>query len=140
MKSINKYAIKLTFIASWHRQPLTTISPKIHTQKMAISDKVTANLTNLYLAIIGAIKAYGLITGRNFTGCFVLILSTAAIIVVLIASLAWDISVKARNARVPPNHHHHTVHRFCRGGICWHGVAVSSPASQFQFRLPQNHI
>ncbi|XP_055821350.1 uncharacterized protein LOC129889898 [Solanum dulcamara] len=116
---------------------------------MAISDKVTANLTTLYLAIIGTMKAYGLITGRNFTGCSVLILSTAAVVAVLIASLTWDISIKARNIRVRDNpdrvnnyqqQQQHTSHEFCRGGICWHGVAVSSPASQFRFRLPQNHI
>ncbi|MCD9637708.1 hypothetical protein HAX54_021145 [Datura stramonium] len=106
---------------------------------MAISDKVTGNLTTLYLAIIGAMKAYGLITGRNFTGCFVLILSTAAVVVVLIASLTWDISLKARRNAMNRDHQVHT-HEFCRGGICWHGVAVSSPASQFRFRLPQNRI
>ncbi|KAL3351636.1 hypothetical protein AABB24_019954 [Solanum stoloniferum] len=117
---------------------------------MAISDKVTANLTTLYLAIIGAMKAYGLITGRNFTGCFVLILSTAAVALVLILTLTWDIYIKARNVRVRHNRpdrinyqnqqQQHTSHEFCRGGICWHGVAVSSPASHFRFRLPQNRI
>ncbi|TMW84863.1 hypothetical protein EJD97_024226, partial [Solanum chilense] len=116
---------------------------------MAISDKVTANLTTLYLAIIGAMKAYGLITGRNFTGCFVLILSTAAVALVLILTLTWDIYIKARNVRVRHNRinhhnqqqqqqHNSTNNEFCRGGICWHGVAVSSPASHFRFRLPQN--
>ncbi|CAN4095342.1 unnamed protein product [Withania somnifera] len=106
---------------------------------MAISDKVTGNLTTLYLAIIGTMKAYSLMTGKNFTGCFVLILSTATVVVMLIASLTWDISTKARNVR-PRNHVNHRDHEFCRGGICWHGVAVSSPASQFRLRLPHNRI
>ncbi|GFP79155.1 hypothetical protein PHJA_000059000 [Phtheirospermum japonicum] len=30
-------------------------------------------------------------------------------------------------------------HEMCRGSICWHGVAVKSPASQVRFRLPQHH-
>ncbi|CAN4115149.1 unnamed protein product [Withania somnifera] len=104
---------------------------------MAISDKVTGNLTTLYLATIGTMKAYSLITGKNFPGCFVLIISTATVVVVLIASLIWDITTKAANVRPPVNYHHH---QFCRGGICWHGVAVTSPADQFRFRLPQNQI
>ncbi|XP_059286733.1 uncharacterized protein LOC132040137 [Lycium ferocissimum] len=107
---------------------------------MAISDKVTGNLTTLYLAMIGVMKAYGLITGRNFSGCFVLILSTAAVVVLLIVSLTWDIWLKTRNAMNRDHTDHHQNHEFCRGGICWHGVAVSSPASQVRFRLPQNRI
>ncbi|OIS96267.1 PREDICTED: uncharacterized protein LOC109236051 [Nicotiana attenuata] len=109
---------------------------------MAISDKVTGNLTTLYLAMIGAVKAYGLMTGRNFSGCFVLFFSTAAVVVVLIASLTWDISLKARNAMTRDDHPqvYQHGHEFCRGGICWHGVAVSSPASQVRFQLPQNRI
>ncbi|KAI5655964.1 hypothetical protein M9H77_24757 [Catharanthus roseus] len=108
---------------------------------MAISDAVVGNLTTLYLAVIAALKAYGLITGKSFTGAFVLIASTAVVAVILVASLAWDVSRKATNAisrrdRININSGHE--HEMCRGGICWHGVAVKSPASQVRFRLPQN--
>ncbi|CAI9116974.1 OLC1v1018278C1 [Oldenlandia corymbosa var. corymbosa] len=111
---------------------------------MAISDAVVGNLTTLYLAVIAGMKAYGLVSGRSFGGGFVLIVSTAVVGVILIASLTWDVSRKAtyaltRNNRI--NHHHpsgggHHGHEMCRGGICWHGVAVKKPASQVRFRLP----
>lgn len=113
---------------------------------MAISDAVVGNLTTLYLAAIVAMKVYGSVTGRSFGGGFVLIASTAAVGVLLIASLTWDVSRKATYAltrRYRHRHHnqtqqnHHDAHEMCRGGICWHGVAVKSPASQVRFRLPQ---
>ncbi|GKV17833.1 hypothetical protein SLEP1_g28291 [Rubroshorea leprosula] len=102
---------------------------------MAISDAVIGNLTTIYVAVIAGIKAYGLVSGRNFSGGFVLIISTAVVAVVMIGTLAWDILRKATYA-VSRDHVH--VHKMCKGGICWHGVAVRSPASQVRFRLPQH--
>ena len=102
---------------------------------MAISDSVAGNITTLYLAAIAAIKVYGMAAGRSYGGAFVLIVSTAVVGLVLIASLTWDVSRKATYA-VSRDHHH--AHEMCRGGICWHGVAVKSPASQVRFRLPQH--
>lgn len=106
---------------------------------MAISDAVVANLTTIYLAVIAAMKAYGLVAGRSFTGIFVLAASTAVVGVVLVAALTWDVSRKATHAAAVA--HSRDVHLpdTCRGGICWHGVAVKSPASQVWFRLPQHH-
>uniref|UniRef100_A0A7C8YP26 Uncharacterized protein n=2 Tax=Opuntia streptacantha TaxID=393608 RepID=A0A7C8YP26_OPUST len=106
-----------------------------------ISDTVAGNLTTIYLAVIAAMKAYGLATGRNFTGIFVLAASTAVVGSVLVAALTWDVSKKAtlalsRDSQAPPSP---TAAEMCRGGICWHGVAVKSPASQVWFRLPQHH-
>lgn len=108
---------------------------------MAISDVVAANLTTLYLLVIVAMKAYGLITGRNYTGVFVLLASTAIVALILILSLTWDVSRKAADALAPRDRIINTAHEheMCRGGICWHGVAVKSPASQVRFRLPQNN-
>ncbi|KAL0347489.1 UNVERIFIED_CONTAM: hypothetical protein Scaly_1764900 [Sesamum calycinum] len=102
---------------------------------MPISDAVLGNLTTLYLLVIAAMKAYGLATGRSFSGSCVLILSTAVVAFILIASLTWDVSRKATQALMTRDH----GHEMCRGGICWHGVAVKSPASQVRFRLPQHH-
>ncbi|KAL9395504.1 hypothetical protein Peur_009757 [Populus x canadensis] len=102
---------------------------------MALSDAVIGNLTTIYVAVIAGIKAYGLVCGRSFSGVFVLIVSTAVVSLILIGTLTWDISRKAMYAisqdRV------NNVHEMCKGGICWHGVAVRSPASQVRFRLPQ---
>ncbi|KAL0366022.1 UNVERIFIED_CONTAM: hypothetical protein Sradi_3492300 [Sesamum radiatum] len=102
---------------------------------MPISDAVVGNLTTLYLLVIAAMKAYGLATGRSFSGSCVLILSTAVVAFILIASLTWDVSRKTTQALITRDH----GHEMCRGGICWHGVAVKSPASQVRFRLPQHH-
>ncbi|KAE9617251.1 hypothetical protein Lal_00034855 [Lupinus albus] len=106
---------------------------------MAVSDSVVSNLTMIYMALILCIKAYGLICGRSFTGTFILILSTTLIALILILTLTWDVSRKATYAfgagdHLQIHHHHHT----CKGGICLHGVAVRSPASQLRFRLPQH--
>ncbi|KAK4390806.1 hypothetical protein Sango_2143900 [Sesamum angolense] len=100
---------------------------------MAISDAVVGNLTTLYLVVIAAMKAYGLAVGRSFSGVCVLVLSTAVVALILIASLTWDVSRKATRTLTTRDH----GHEMCRGGICWHGVAVKSPASQVRFRLPQ---
>nr|XP_018627010.2 uncharacterized protein LOC104098280 isoform X1 [Nicotiana tomentosiformis]XP_033512536.1 uncharacterized protein LOC104098280 isoform X1 [Nicotiana tomentosiformis] len=110
---------------------------------MAISDRVVGNLTTLYLLVIAGMKAYGLMTGRSYGGGFVLIVSTTVVGIILILSLTYDVSRKARYALTRNrnlHHHHHPTQQLyqprhhseelCRGGICWHGVAVRSPASQ----------
>ncbi|KAL1542904.1 hypothetical protein AAHA92_19936 [Salvia divinorum] len=99
---------------------------------MTISNAVVGNLTTIYLAVIAAMKAYGLAAGRSFGS--VLALSTAVVAAVLVASLAWDVSRKATQALMARDGHHES----CRGGICWHGVAVKSPASEVRFRLPHH--
>ncbi|KAL5557862.1 hypothetical protein UlMin_034073 [Ulmus minor] len=104
---------------------------------MAVSDAVVGNLTTIYVVLIVAIKTYGLVFGRSFGGGFVLVLSTIIVGFVLIGTLTWDVSRKATYAVLGDSHQHVHVHEICKGGICWHGVAVRSPASQVRFRLPQ---
>ncbi|KAM7258548.1 hypothetical protein ACFE04_014289 [Oxalis oulophora] len=94
---------------------------------MAISDALIANLTTIYVAVIILIKAYGLLLGRSFSGGFVLITSTIVVGFLLVGTLTWDISRKATYAIMSRDHHEMSS---CKGGICWHGVAVRSPASQ----------
>ncbi|KAF3446795.1 hypothetical protein FNV43_RR11975 [Rhamnella rubrinervis] len=103
---------------------------------MAVSDAVVGNLTTIYVAVIAAIKVYGLVLGRSFGGGFVLIVSTLLVGFILVGALTWDVSRKATYA-ISRDHHDVHVHEMCKGGICWHGVAVRSPASQVRFRLPQ---
>ncbi|MFS8000857.1 hypothetical protein Hanom_Chr13g01183491 [Helianthus anomalus] len=108
---------------------------------MAVSDMVVGNLMMLYLAVIAAIKGYGQVTGRSYGGVTVLILSTAAVGVLLLGALTWDVSRKAATYAVVTRVGEDVEHEMCRGGICWHGVAVKSPASDLRFRLPQRqHI
>ncbi|KAK3005851.1 hypothetical protein RJ639_017316 [Escallonia herrerae] len=104
---------------------------------MTISDMVVGNLTTVYLAAIAAIKAYGLVAGRSFSGGLVLVLSTAVVGVILVGTLTWDVSRKASYVLTTPPDDDDTHDGTCRGGICWHGMAVKSPASQVRFRLPQ---
>ncbi|PSR99578.1 Proline-rich protein [Actinidia chinensis var. chinensis] len=112
---------------------------------MGVSDVVAGNLTTLYLVVIAAMKAHGLATGQGFSGGFVLLVSTAVVGVVLIVSVIWDVSRKAAKAltrdrdRDSDRDRGAGVAETCRGGICWHGVAVRSPASQLRLRLPQHH-
>ncbi|OMO75427.1 hypothetical protein COLO4_26120 [Corchorus olitorius] len=106
---------------------------------MAISDAVIGNLMTIYVAVIAGIKAYGLVCGRSFSGGFVLIVSTTVVGLILVGTLTWDVTRKAsyaisRDQAAAAVH----VHEMCKGGICWHGVAVRSPASQVRFRLPQH--
>ncbi|KAK8572596.1 hypothetical protein V6N13_048182 [Hibiscus sabdariffa] len=101
---------------------------------MAISDAVIGNLMMIYVAVIAGIKAYGLVCGRSFGGGFVLIVSSAAVGLILVGTLTWDVTRKVTYAVSRDPVH---VHEMCKGGICWHGVAVRSPASQVRFRLPQ---
>lgn len=103
---------------------------------MAVCDAVIGNLTTIYIAVIAGIKAYGLVSGRSFSSGFVLIASTTVVGVILIGTLTWDVSRKATYV-IARDHHVHSHHEMCKGGICWHGVAVRSPASQVRFRLPQ---
>ncbi|KAI3750750.1 hypothetical protein L2E82_21544 [Cichorium intybus] len=103
---------------------------------MAISDMVVSNLTILYLVVIAALKVYGLLNGRCYGGVTVLILSTAAVGVLLVVALTWDLSRKVATCVVVDRRDEEVPHELCRGGICWHGVAVKSPASQVRFRLP----
>ncbi|CAI0382579.1 unnamed protein product [Linum tenue] len=93
---------------------------------MPISDAVTANLTPIYVVAIAGVKAYGMVCGRNFGAGFVLIASTAVVGLILVATLTWDVSRKATYA-------------ISGERICWHGVAVRSPASQVRFRLPRHY-
>ncbi|GMI96861.1 hypothetical protein like AT1G75810 [Hibiscus trionum] len=107
---------------------------------MAISDAVIGNLMMVYVAVIAGIKAYGLVCGLSFGGGFVLIASSTVVGLILIGTLTWDVSRKATHAISGGDHEDGAsveVHEICKGGICWHGVAVRSPASQVRFRLPQ---
>ncbi|XP_061363694.1 uncharacterized protein LOC133307232 [Gastrolobium bilobum] len=104
---------------------------------MAISDIVVSNFTTIYVAVIACIKAYGVACGRSFSGGFMLIVSTTVVVVILVATLTWDVSRKAMYAFAGDHYQLHTQ-EMCKGGICWHGVAVRSPASQVRFRLPRH--
>lgn len=104
---------------------------------MAISDMVVSNLTIIYLFMIAAIKGYGQVTGQCYGGVWVLILSTVGVGGLLVGALMWDVSRKVATCTVVVDD---VAHEMCRGGICWHGVAVKSPASQIRFRLPQRHV
>ncbi|KAL6995857.1 hypothetical protein U1Q18_005992 [Sarracenia purpurea var. burkii] len=101
---------------------------------MGISDMVVGNLTTLYLVAIAAVKAHGLLSGQGFGSFFALAVSTAAVGFILIGSVIWDVSRKTAAEAVTPDGGGTEV---CRGGICWHGVAVRSPAANLRFRLPQ---
>ncbi|MED6180803.1 hypothetical protein PIB30_013694 [Stylosanthes scabra] len=95
-----------------------------------ISDRVVSNLTTIYVAVIACMKVYGAACGHNLGGAFVLIfLSSMFVLLILLAALAWDLSRKPTYAFITPSssNSHHLI---CKGGICWHGVAVRSPASQ----------
>lgn len=105
---------------------------------MAISDMVVRNLTTLYLVVIAVVKIIGLLIGRSFAGVFVLVISTLVVGGILVVTLTWDISKKATYVLTQDDEDKEPDdHRTCQGGICWHGVAVKSPASQLRFRLGQ---
>ncbi|KAI3706096.1 hypothetical protein L1987_76351 [Smallanthus sonchifolius] len=110
-------------------------SPK----SMAISDMVVGNLTILYLTAIAVIKVYGYLIGRYYGGVAVLVMSTAVVGGLLVGALTWDVSRKVVTCGTVTRGDDEVAHEMCRGGICWHGVAVKSPASQVRFRLPQRH-
>ncbi|KAK1362294.1 Endoplasmin protein [Heracleum sosnowskyi] len=104
---------------------------------MALSDVVARNLTTLYLMVIAVVKISGLTSGRSYAGGFVLVISTVVVLAILIAALTWDVSRKATYLLTRDYEDKDHDHHVCRGGICWHGVAVRSPASQLRFRLLQ---
>ncbi|KAE8712581.1 receptor protein kinase [Hibiscus syriacus] len=109
---------------------------------MAISDAVIGNLMIIYVAVIAGIKAFGLVCGRSFGGGFVLIASSTVVGLILVGTLTWDVSRKATYAISGSDHQDAgsvQVQEICKGGICWHGVAVRSPASQVRFRLPSTN-
>ncbi|XP_010527721.1 PREDICTED: uncharacterized protein LOC104805018 [Tarenaya hassleriana] len=105
---------------------------------MSVSDAVIRNLTAIYVAVIAGIKAYGLLIGRNFGAVSVLAASTLVVGAVLVGTLTWDICRKANKAAAAAEDRRRfsrRVEEMCKGGICWHGVAVKSPASHVRFRL-----
>ncbi|KAL2346238.1 hypothetical protein Fmac_000238 [Flemingia macrophylla] len=102
---------------------------------MAISDAVARNLTTIFVALMASFQAYAFLCGRRISGGYAALLSTAALLLILVATLTWDISRKARCGRRSRHHH---VEEVCKGGICWHGVAPPSPASQLRFTLPRH--
>ncbi|KAI8549485.1 hypothetical protein RHMOL_Rhmol06G0028200 [Rhododendron molle] len=106
---------------------------------MGASDVVVGNLMTVYLVVIAAVKAHGLVCGQGLSGVFMLVVSTAVVGVILVGSIIWDLYRKASKAVVAARDDDHGSSEICRGGICWHGVAVRSPASQVWFRLPQQH-
>ncbi|KAJ0750231.1 hypothetical protein HanPSC8_Chr05g0207241 [Helianthus annuus] len=106
---------------------------------MPISDILAANLTVVYLTVIAAIKGYAHLSGRCYGGVAVLLLSTTVVGALLVVALTWDVSRKVVTCASVTRGDDDVAHEMCRGGICWHGVAVKSPASQVRFRLPQRH-
>ncbi|KAI3919829.1 hypothetical protein MKW98_001085 [Papaver atlanticum] len=119
--------------------------------RMMISDVVVGNLMSVYLGLIAALKLFGVLSGRSFSGMFVVLVSSAAVLFILLSTLSWDVSRKAAAASSSLsssassssaqdyNHQNRGAHK-CRGGICWHGtVSVRSTVSQVRFRLPPHH-
>ncbi|TKY75256.1 hypothetical protein E2542_SST04023 [Spatholobus suberectus] len=95
---------------------------------MAISDVVVRNLTTIFVGLMACFEAYGFVCGRRFSSGYVVVVSTIAVVLILVATLTWDISRKATCAFHSDHGDSHEV--VCKGGICWHGVAPRSPASQ----------
>ncbi|KAG5018213.1 hypothetical protein JHK82_014159 [Glycine max] len=96
---------------------------------MAISDAVARNFSTIFVGLMACFEAYGFASGRRFSGGYVVIVSTAAVILFLVATLTWDVSRKATCAF--HRDHADSQEDVCKGGICWHGVAPRSPASQY---------
>ncbi|CAF2065073.1 uncharacterized protein BNAC06G36490D [Brassica napus] len=114
---------------------------------MALSDAVLENLVTIYVAMIIVIKLYGLVSGTSFRAGFIFVVSVTTVGVLFGVSLAWDVTRRAADAvsrynrvSVEDLSHRHSQDGggVCKGGICWHGVAVRSPASQVRFRLPEH--
>ncbi|KAH1123828.1 hypothetical protein AAZX31_06G022100 [Glycine max] len=103
---------------------------------MAISDAVARNFSTIFVGLMACFEAYGFASGRRFSGGYVVIVSTAAVILFLVATLTWDVSRKATCAF--HRDHADSQEDVCKGGICWHGVAPRSPASQVRVRLPSH--
>lgn len=112
-----------------------------------ICDGVVANITSLYLGVILLMKLFGLVTGRSFSGWFVVAASTFIVGCVFIGALTWDVSRKAVMSMPPPSsdrYYHNTSGSHgqkCKGGgICWRGVSVHSTVSQIRFQLPHHPL
>lgn len=107
---------------------------------MGACDVVASNISMIYVGVMVGVKAYGVVYGRNYSGGYVVIVSTTLVTLMLLATLTWDLSRKAKDVFVGDHHHHPRTHQemSCKGGICWHGVAERSPASHVRFRLPQH--
>ncbi|KAE9603524.1 hypothetical protein Lal_00001718 [Lupinus albus] len=103
---------------------------------MLISDRVAKNLTKIYVVVFVLIKSYDVFYKRRYSGCFITFLSTTFVGFILMVTLIWDVSRKAKYVFMRNDN---DTQQICKGGICWHGVAEKSPASQLRFRLP-NHI
>nr|XP_004499284.1 uncharacterized protein LOC101498178 isoform X1 [Cicer arietinum] len=100
---------------------------------MGVCDIVASNLTIIYVAVTAFVKAYGILNGRNYSGVFVVTVSTSLVALILFATLMMDLCRKFNNKLlIVGEHHPRTSHRemSCKGGICWHGVAERLPASQ----------
>ncbi|CAN7130391.1 unnamed protein product [Brassica rapa subsp. narinosa] len=114
---------------------------------MALPDAVLGNHATIYVGVIIVIKLYGLVSGTSFSAGFIFVVSVTAVGVLFGVALAWDVTRRAADAvsrynRVSvedlSHRHSHDGGGICKGGICWHGVAVRSPASQVRFSLPQH--
>ncbi|KAG2254402.1 hypothetical protein Bca52824_084538 [Brassica carinata] len=114
---------------------------------MALSDAVLGNLAAIYVAVVIAIKVYGIVSGTSLGAGFVVVVSITTVGVLLAVTLAWDVTRRAADAVSRYNRvgvenlshlQHHQGGEICKGGICWHGVAVRLPASQVRFTLPQH--
>ncbi|KAF9618426.1 hypothetical protein IFM89_001149 [Coptis chinensis] len=117
-----------------------------------ICDGVVANMTSLYLGVIAVMKLFSVITGRNFSGCFVVLVSTFVVASIVLAALTWDVSRKPTYAAPlsadpycyyadSTSSSRQNDNREKPRGICWHdGVSVQSTVSQIRFQLPQQPL
>ncbi|PIA55462.1 hypothetical protein AQUCO_00700034v1 [Aquilegia coerulea] len=113
-----------------------------------ICDGVVSNITSLYLGVIVMMKLFGLMTGKTFSGWFVVVVSTFVVGSIFIGALTWDVSRKATYATAVDRYYQvggrgggGGGEERCRGGgICWHGVSVESSVSQIRFQLPQQPL
>lgn len=106
---------------------------------MGVCDVAASNLTIIYVAVTSFVKAYEVLYGRRFSGVFVVTVSTTLVALILVATLMWDLSRKISKCVFVDQHprtSQHNTMSYCKGGICWHGVADRSPVSQLHFKLP----
>lgn len=106
---------------------------------MGVCDVVASNLTLIYVAVLACVKAYSIVNGRSYGGGFVVTVSTTLVALILVTTLMWDLSRKVKYCVCATCDDRIQKHpRTCKGGICWHGVAERSPASQVCFKLPHH--